>query len=188
MTTMERTALGWAFWLIWLIFILAFITSAILFRRKTKKKWDMKYNLSVFSVFLTSPAWFIIAAYTGRYGENIFFKISGIILMLMGQVGYLAALVYLGNNWSMWIEIKDGHALITDGPYKIVRHPMYFSMMLVLFGSGLAISNYVILIFSLFAGVIYYDRAKVEEEMLKDEFPEYDGYSKKVKMIIPGVF
>lgn len=174
--------------LIWSIFILVFFASAVLFRGRTKKKSKRGFDLFLLIVLITSPSWFIVAAYIGKYSENIFIEVTGIVLMFMGLAGYLSALAYLRSNWSILTEIKEDHELIMEGPYKVVRHPMYFFMILVIFGSGLVLSNYVILILALFAGIIYYYRAKDEEEMLRKEFPEYDSYSKRTKMMIPGIF
>ena len=85
-------------------------------------------------------------------------------------------------------SIKKSHRLVKSGLYRYIRHPMFASMLLIVPGSGLLISNYLVIAFTPIVGAIYYIRAKKEEELLKEEFPEYNQYIKETKMFIPGIF
>lgn len=160
----------------------------IIFAGKAKKKASAGNNIFVIAAFAVALGWFFVRDHIGTYEGNIISVAVGAILMLAGVAGYLWALFTLRNNWSISAEIKEGHTIVTNGPYRFVRHPMYFFMMLVLIGSGLLISNYMILLFSPVVGIAYYFRAKTEERMLKGEFTGYGEYSKKTKMLIPGIF
>jgi protein-S-isoprenylcysteine O-methyltransferase Ste14 len=114
-------------------------------------------------------------------------RIAGAALVGLGTVGYILSHFYLRSNWSLFASIKEGQKLITNGPYRLVRHPMYSSMTVIVLGSGLLISNSLILLFTPVVIIVYYIRSKKEETLLRAEFPEYNEYSRKTKMLIPGI-
>ena len=58
------------------------------------------------------------------------FKLFGFLIALCSAIGYGWVHVALGNNWSPILEIRANHQLVTSGPFRLVRHPMYFSMWL----------------------------------------------------------
>lgn len=172
----------------WGILLGAAVMAQIVFAGKVKKKAGAGNNIFVMIVFAVALGWFFVRDSIGTYAGSVISEASGAVLMATGLAGYLWALFVLGKNWSISAEIKEGHTLITGGPYRFVRHPMYFFMTLVLIGSGLLMSNYMMLIFSPVVGVAYYFRAKTEELMLKEEFAGYGEYAKKTKMLVPGIF
>ncbi len=172
----------------WGFLLGAAVLAQIIFSGKAKKKAGPGNNIFVIAAFAVALGWFFVRGRIGTYEGNAISETAGAILMFTGVAGYVWALLTLRRNWSISAEIKEGHTLVMNGPYRFVRHPMYFFMMLVLVGSGLLISNYMILLFSPVVGIAYYFRAKKEEEMLEEEFPQYIGYIKSVKMLVPGIF
>jgi protein-S-isoprenylcysteine O-methyltransferase Ste14 len=97
----------------------------------------------------------------------------------------VVSLFYLRKQWGMAIAIKEGHELIRIGPYAVVRHPMYFFMMLAILGSGLLVSDFLIIVSLPIIYAIYYARAKKEEELLSGTFPDYAEYSARTPMLVP---
>lgn len=184
---MTKQILVYLFIFFYSILIGADFAAQALSYRRVKKQGRLSYKIFLPIALILSLSWFFIRDFVGTYSGNVFSESLGVTLMLAGTIGYLATFFVLQHNWSLSAKIKEGHTLVTVGPYRFVRHPMYFFMMLVIIGSGLAISNYMILIFSVLPGFAYYLRAKEEEGMLMKEFPEYTTYAKKVKMVIPGV-
>jgi protein-S-isoprenylcysteine O-methyltransferase Ste14 len=83
----------------------------------------------------------------------------------------LAAIFVLGKQWSPAARIVAHHQLITAGPYRIVRHPIYTAMFGMLTATGLAISTWEAL---LLAMMVYLAgtrlRIAVEEKLLLDNF------------------
>ncbi len=63
---------------------------------------------------------------------------SGGLLALAGAGLAVWAKLRLGRLFTANLGVKEGHALITDGPYAIVRHPIYFGIVLFFLGTGLA--------------------------------------------------
>ena len=109
-------------------------------------------------------------------------------MVALGLVGYVLSHLWLRQNWSLGASVKEDHQLVQGGPYRLVRHPMYSSMTLIVLGSGLLTGNYLIVASTLIVGAVYYLRASREERLLKGEFPEYGEYARMVKMFIPGLF
>ena len=93
----------------------------------------------------------------------------------------------LGRNWSISLELREGHALVTTGVYRVIRHPMYSSFFLLSLAQMLLLPNW-------FAGasgpvgaaVLYAFRVRHEEQMMLENFgKEYPAYMEQTKRIIP---
>lgn len=96
----------------------------------------------------------------------------------------------LGKNWSVTLEIRDSHRLVTDGLYKYVRHPMYSSFWLWGLAQAFLLPNW-IAGFAGLAGVaaLYFCRVGAEEEMMRQSFgEEYRAYAARTGRIIPRIF
>ncbi len=112
----------------------------------------------------------------------------GTILVVVG-IGYaIWARAHLGRNWSSHPALKEHPELVTSGPYRYIRHPIYTGMLLAVLGSAIAVSVwwYIILIF---VGVMFVRRVFKEEEILTKEFSnQYLEYKKRTWALIPFVF
>lgn len=97
------------------------------------------------------------------------------------------ARVHLGRNWGMPRTQKAEPELVTSGPYRFVRHPVYSGLLLGLLGTTLA-SNLLGLIVVVVVGAYFYYSARVEERNLTASFPiAYPEYQAGTKMLIPFV-
>jgi protein-S-isoprenylcysteine O-methyltransferase Ste14 len=82
-------------------------------------------------------------------------------------------------------QLFKGHRLITNGPYAIVRHPMYFGLILAAFGSLLLYQTWTSVLFG-FCVLAVIRRARREEEVLAKEFSsEWKEYCRRVPMLLP---
>jgi protein-S-isoprenylcysteine O-methyltransferase Ste14 len=93
----------------------------------------------------------------------------------------------LGSAWSFVPKADRGTGLITTGPYRLVRHPIYLGFVLLATGQALAFGSWPALIIVLFGIVPTFAwRARAEEKLLSRTFGErYAVYQKRTKMIIP---
>jgi protein-S-isoprenylcysteine O-methyltransferase Ste14 len=118
----------------------------------------------------------------------------------MGWTGALFQLLFLalfyeshrqlGRNWSITLEIRDKHRLVTDGIYRFVRHPMYTSFWLWAIAQAFLIPNWIAGLSGL-AGValLYFSRVVKEERLMEEAFgEEYRRYSANTGRIVPRVF
>jgi protein-S-isoprenylcysteine O-methyltransferase Ste14 len=94
-----------------------------------------------------------------------------------------------GRNWSMVLEIKEGHHLVKTGIYTKIRHPMYAQFWILVSAQGIVLANGLVIVFGIVAGgLLYFLRVPREEEMLIAEFgDEYRDYMKTTGRVIPKV-
>lgn len=100
---------------------------------------------------------------------------------------FVAAHRDLGGNWSMVLEIKEGHSLVKTGIYQKIRHPMYTHFWIWVVAQGIVLANGLVLAFGIAAwGLLYFLRVPKEEEMLITEFGDgYREYMKNTGRVIP---
>lgn len=96
----------------------------------------------------------------------------------------------LGTYWSITLEIRESHRLVTHGIYRHVRHPMYLSLLLYGLGQAAVVPNWVAGPSYLFAmALLFAFRVGPEEQMMRDQFVgEYDAYASQTKRLIPTLW
>lgn len=96
----------------------------------------------------------------------------------------------LATNWSITLEIREGHSLVTGGVYGRVRHPMYLSLLLYGVGQALAVPNWIAGPSYLAAmGILVALRLGPEEAMMREAFgADYDAYAARTKRLVPGIW
>ncbi|MFX0123571.1 MAG: methyltransferase [Candidatus Hodarchaeota archaeon] len=110
----------------------------------------------------------------------------GVILTMLGIGVEVSTQLYLGKNYSTFLHIREEQTLITTGPYRYVRHPMYSALITVGIGMSLLSANlYFGLPFFVTILVIIFRVKKEEEVMIKKFGEEYVQYIKRTKRFIP---
>ena len=90
------------------------------------------------------------------------------------------------GQFNIHAEPKEGQ-LISSGPYKFIRHPMYASALVIIWGGILGHFSLVNLIVGLIVTVTISIRIMVEEQFLLNTYPEYADFSRKTKLIVPFI-
>ena len=116
--------------------------------------------------------------------------VAGIVCLSAGLWLFYRAHADLGSFWSITLEVRENHRLISQGVYRRVRHPMYSALFLYSVGQALALPNWVAGPSYLVAfGILFVCRIRAEEQMMVDTFgDEYVTYKAKTKRIFPGVW
>jgi len=111
----------------------------------------------------------------------------GAVLLGCGLALAVWARIHLGGNWGMPMTEKAQPELVTSGPYRLVRHPIYAGLLLGLLGTALVTNLIGLAIVAVMAAYFYYS-ASFEERNLTATFPRaYPAYRSRTKMLIPFV-
>jgi len=112
----------------------------------------------------------------------------GLLAIVVGIGFSIWARIHLGSNWSNRPALKEGHELVTSGPYSFVRHPIYTGIILAMLGTALLV-GWLWLVFFVIAIGVYVARIPVEERIMEKQFPDqYPEYKKRTKALIPLVW
>ncbi len=114
----------------------------------------------------------------------------GLLAMALGLLLRYGSIRWLGPMFTRFVQVLPDHKLITNGPYSIVRHPAYTSLLIFFIGMGISLGDWLSLLFLTLIppiGIIY--RIKVEEQALLEAFgEEYKAYMQRVRGLVPFVF
>jgi protein-S-isoprenylcysteine O-methyltransferase Ste14 len=116
--------------------------------------------------------------------------LCGCLLAVAGSALVIRSRRELGSAWSFVPTVVQGTGLVTTGPYRLVRHPIYLGLVLLTAGEALAFGSWPALIIVL-SGIVptFAWRAHAEEALLSQTFGEsYALYQKQVGMITPRLF
>jgi len=193
---METTA-SWQYWSVvaaWVIWEIYWGLSARGVKRAAAREPFLS-RLPVLIALLAGiacmlvPQW--ISAYLARPflpQGGIFFYLGYAILVAGLSLGIWARSV-LGRNWSGRVTIKEGHELVTAGPYALVRHPIYSGALLINIGSAIALGWIGGLVAIVLFAVVFVRKIRLEERMLGGHFGEkYAEYRKRTNALIPFIF
>jgi protein-S-isoprenylcysteine O-methyltransferase Ste14 len=111
--------------------------------------------------------------------------------LAVASVWFVAGAVRtLGRQWTYAARLIEGHKLVTEGPYSVVRNPIYTGMFGMLIATGLAMEHWIALLIAIplfIAGLVI--RVRTEEKLLRSAFGgEFEEYAKRVPAVIPGIY
>jgi len=95
----------------------------------------------------------------------------------------------LGPNWSISLEVREQHALVQTGVYRLIRHPMYSSFFLLGLAQMLLLPNWFAGLAGVAgAGILFAFRVRREERMMLESFgDDYRSYMTRSKRVIPWI-
>jgi protein-S-isoprenylcysteine O-methyltransferase Ste14 len=96
----------------------------------------------------------------------------------------------LGRNWSVTLEVREQHVLVTRGVYSRVRHPMYSAFWLWAIAQALLLPNWIAGFSGIVGfGTLFFLRLKQEEAMMLETFgEEYRAYMARSSRVVPGIY
>jgi protein-S-isoprenylcysteine O-methyltransferase Ste14 len=141
----------------------------------------------VVAQFITMAGVVVSWRYTPHYHVTALHW-AGLAVALTGVALMVWARRTLGRSFTMLPRPKPGGRLVTDGPFALVRHPMYGGVILFFAGCSLAFSPWG-LATTLALALLWAAKSRVEERHLSERFPEYADYRRRVrKRLLPLVY
>jgi len=141
-------------------------------------------NLAAFGLFFPS---LLVFSGSPAGSTALLLASSGSLLAIAGVAVVLRSRIEIGPAWSFVPKADRGTELVTTGPYRFVRHPIYLGLALLAMGEALAFGSWPALMIVL-SGIVptFAWRARAEEKLLSRTFGEgYAVYQQRTKMIIP---
>jgi protein-S-isoprenylcysteine O-methyltransferase Ste14 len=173
-----------------------------LLRKRPPKAQEAKRDrLSLLGIFLQMCAYFLVwfqppgrpflPPVAGLSGGLEIALASCTVAIAGGSVWLAASALHtLGKQWAVAARLVEGHKLITEGPYRHLRNPIYTAMLGLLIATGLAMRHWTALIPALVlftVGLVI--RVRSEEKLLRAAFgKEFEDYSERVPAVLPGIF
>ena len=175
-----RLAVGIA----WAVFWIGWLLSALTAKRGTRRFGGFgPRGIAVIAVIV------LVRGFRGGSLEvhSLALGVVGAAVFAAGVALAIWARLILGRNWGMPMTQKLEPELITAGPYRLIRHPIYTGILLGLIGTAL-VTNLIGLGIALILGAYFIYSATVEERNLTATFPTaYPAYRARTKMLIPFV-
>jgi protein-S-isoprenylcysteine O-methyltransferase Ste14 len=174
-------AIGWAaFWTYWLV--------AAFSMKRGRLAWSRELRIRAVIVVLAILL-LRVGAFRGHGLNSAPWRAGlGLVLFAVGLGFAIWARVHIGRNWGTPMSQKDDPELVTSGPYRLVRQPIYSGALVAGVGTAVALS-WAWLIAVALAGVYFVYAATVEEHNLTEQFPDtYAAYKCSTKMLVPFIF
>ena len=177
-------ALRTAITIAWIIFLVYWLAAA--FDVKEGRASGRRFptgGLTALSVFL------LLRVFRGASlaVHSSVLETIGAVVFASGIALAIWARVQLGRNWGMPMTQKAEPELVTTGPYRRVRHPIYSGIILAMIGTAVAVSVYWLVAVALLGAYFIYSATR-EERYLTEQFPEtYPAYKHSTKMLIPFI-
>ena len=174
-------AVGWAvFWIYWLV--------AAFSMKRGRVVWTRGLPVRVVILVVV-----ILAVRLGLFRQRGVESDAGragvgLVLFAVGLSFAVWARIHIGRNWGAPMSQKVDPELVTSGPYRLVRHPIYSGILVAGVGTAVAL-GWGWLIAAVLAGAYFVYSALVEERFLAGQFPDaYPAYKRSTKMLVPFVF
>lgn len=146
-----------------------------------------RYDWLIYAVI----AWFVIRYVPHGFRIAMFqwpwVQGFGAIVLVLSTAYTLWSRWVIGKMWAADAEVKEKHQLVTSGPYRITRHPIYTGILGMILGSMLSLGQG--LIFLAFIASLFFFLARIrnEEKLMIATFrDQYMQYKKRVPGLIPG--
>ena len=166
----------------WLVFWICWLASAATSKASVRGGWRTRLaGVSVVAVFVIADAF----RAGGLAVHSLILAVIGAVLFACGIGLAVWARLHLGRNWGMPMTQRAEPELVTSGPYRFVRHPIYSGLLTAILGTALVNNLLGLIVVAVLVAYFYYC-GTVEERNLAAAFPAaYPEYRSRTKMLIP---
>ena len=114
-------------------------------------------------------------------------RLAGLAIAIASAVFAAWAMWSLGKSYGIRMDLFEGHRLVTGGPYRLTRHPMYFGIVSFHFGATIAMESLALLVITLFYVIPFTVlRIRAEESVLATGFgDEFRAFAGRVPALVP---
>ncbi|HEV2350063.1 MAG TPA: isoprenylcysteine carboxylmethyltransferase family protein [Terriglobia bacterium] len=172
-------AVGWIAWL--LPFFLAKRNSGSAQIVDRRARWGVVLVAIAYSILWQSRFW-EMQFQAWRVGLSVFFFILAPLLSW-------TSLRALGRQWRIDAGLNANHQLVVSGPYRMVRHPIYTSMLCIILATGSMVAPMLLLVVSVTVFIIGTEiRVRIEDALLAARFgAQFQAYRRRVPAYIPFI-
>jgi protein-S-isoprenylcysteine O-methyltransferase Ste14 len=119
---------------------------------------------------------------------NLLLVASGVVLFLAGGAIGLAGVMVLGESRTPFPKPPAQTRLVTGGIYRAMRHPLYTSVMVASLGWAGIWQSWPALVAAVVLIPFFEAKARREERWLRERFPDYANYARRVRRFLPGIY
>jgi len=174
----------------WIVFWIYWLASAVNVKAgRSGIRWRVFVGVRVVAVII---AVILIKSKTFK-GHHVFtsdpwLEGIGLGIFLSGLGLAVWARLNIGRNWGTPMSQKVDPELVTSGPYRLIRNPIYTGLILAMVGTAVAVTWYWLIAAALLGGYFVYSAVN-EERYMAAQFPEtYPAYKRSTKMLVPFIF
>jgi len=178
----------------WLAFIVLWFLAGIASKRSVRTQTSSSRLFQVVLIFIGAMIfnlnrWFVSGWPTlPIIPRETPFILGGAIITIAGMLFCVWARAILGTNWSARVTIKANHELVRQGPYQIVRHPIYTGLLIGLLGTAFVYGFAGCFVGVLVIGFAFWLKSQTEEQFMVQQFGEqYLQYRQQVRALIPYI-
>jgi protein-S-isoprenylcysteine O-methyltransferase len=185
---MNHSTFIWIVYALWLILIVYLIVAAIGAKQDTQRHAPQSVGLMLAIVAAFLLPYLPIFSFVNFAPVSPAVSVIGIIVCVAGMAYFVWARQHLGSNWSQTVSAKEGHELVSSGPYRHIRHPMYTGGLIACIGAAIVCGGAWIFLL-IILGAIFLWRVGAEDKLMEQQFPdEYPDYKRRTKALIPFVW
>jgi protein-S-isoprenylcysteine O-methyltransferase Ste14 len=160
--------------------------------RESSARQKDKGSLIILWIIITIS--FMLGFRMANYGiwktADYLFALTGLLVLVTGLIIRWTSIIQLKKAFTVDVAISKAHELKTDDLYRIIRHPSYLGLLLIMAGESVAMDSlrsFLVVVLPMIIAILY--RIHVEEKLLEEGFGEmYQVYMRKTKRIIPYIY
>ncbi|WP_304456957.1 isoprenylcysteine carboxylmethyltransferase family protein [Exiguobacterium sp. KRL4] len=169
---------------------LLWLLELFLFRNREKEPSPLEERRSFYLILATLIVTILLSVLFSSSKALLFQKLLGLFLLSSGVLLRYWGIYHLKHQFTRHVAVNPGDQLVSSGPYRVLRHPLYTGLLFITLGFPLYFGN---LILTVFAGIIMFfallHRIRIEEQLLTKGFGSvYTEWASARKRLIPFIY